>query len=118
MPCADYYKGMSNSARGRYEVSLASVGNPDFGQDPTRPLYGVKNTLAIVDSLAAAARACRKWIEDNDLGSGNWVGGKVIDRTTKQQVAQISYNGRIWNPGPYPQPEITDDSLAADRSAS
>jgi hypothetical protein len=90
----------------KYIVQLASLGNIDFGQDPRRSLPGVPKRRVRVDSLRAASTACRKYIEDNELGGGNWTGGDVIDAATKTVVAHVSYNGRVWNPGPWPQPEI------------
>jgi len=49
-----------------------------------------------VDDLDAASRTCLDYINFNDLGGGNWAGGEVRDAETKQVVAKISYNGRIW----------------------
>lgn len=82
----------------KYTVTLKSVGNPDYGQDPDRPLYGVDNEIAEVDTLPEASRACRAYIEENDLGGGNWSGGEVKDEDGTV-VARVSYNGRVWPPG-------------------
>jgi hypothetical protein len=86
-------------------VALDTRGNPDFGQDPRRPLPGLSRKIVFVKTIREASVACRAFIEANDVGSGNWTGGQVYD-TAGAQVAQISYNGRAWKPGPYPQPEI------------
>ena len=56
-------------------VTLASVGNPDFGQDPSRPLPGVRNIKRPVESVKHASAVCRDWIEANGVGGGNWAGG-------------------------------------------
>jgi hypothetical protein len=90
----------------RYAVVLASVGNIDFGQDHRRSLPGVPRRVVHVDTLYEASQRCRAYIRDNELGGGNWSGGKVTDTTTHKEVAYVSYNGRVWQPGPYPQPEI------------
>lgn len=90
---------------GQYTVVLASCGNIDFGQDPRRSLPGVPKKRIRVSSLRDASDACRLYIKHYELGGGNWIGGQVFDRA-KVQVAQISYNGRAWKPGPWPQPEI------------
>lgn len=80
-----------------FEVFLANCGNIDRGQDPDRPLYATKSGYwKPVDSLENASRACRDYIESYDLGGGNWIGGAVRDAGTKEEVAKISYNGRIW----------------------
>jgi hypothetical protein len=91
---------------GAYVVLLASCGNIDFGQDSSRALPGVPKKHLRVGSLKAAAQACRLYIEHHELGGGNWRGGEVIERKTKKTIAQISYNGRAWQPGAWPQPEI------------
>jgi hypothetical protein len=91
---------------GTYVVLLASCGNPDFGQDSYRSLPGVPRKRLRVGSLKAASQACRLYIAHHELGGGNWLGGEVIDHATKKVVAQISYNGRAWQPGEWPQPEI------------
>lgn len=78
-----------------YTVTLASVGNPDFDQDCTRPLPGVGNATVVVESISEAAAECRKFIDENELGAGNWAGGLVMD-SRGQAIAEVSYNGRIW----------------------
>lgn len=109
---------------GRYIVVLASMGNPDFRQHAGRSLPGVPRRKLRVATLRAARDACRLYIEHHELGGGNWAGGEVRCRPAPERkgapragdvvdragaiVAQISYNGRVWMPGRYPQPEITD----------
>ena len=78
------------------EVWLSSVGNPDHGQDPSRPLFGVSQHWQAVDSLGLASAMCRAYIVDNDLGGGNWTGGMVRCRETHEEIATVSYNGRVW----------------------
>jgi hypothetical protein len=93
--------------RGQYYVVLASCGNIDFGQNPNRAMLGVPRKRLRVASLRAASQACRLYIAHYELGGGNWIGGAVLDHKTKVLVAQISFNGRAWKPGPFPQPEIS-----------
>jgi predicted alpha/beta-hydrolase family hydrolase len=92
--------------QGPYVVLLASAGNPDFGEHPGRRKPGVPNKHVRVATLRAARDACRTYIEYYQLGGGNWVGGQVTSVASKAAVAQVSYNGRVWEPGSYPQPEI------------
>ena len=73
-------------------VKLSSCGNPDFGQSPYVPLS--QERTVEVETLEEASRECRRYIEDNHLGGGNWNGGQA--KQGKKVVAQISYNGRIW----------------------
>ena len=39
---------------------------------------------------------CREFIDEHDLGGGNWSGGEVYEEGTL--VARVSYNGRVWRP--------------------
>lgn len=90
--------GEALNKTGRFAVFLSSVGNPDHGQDPDQSLPGVPNDWKRVKTLKEAAIACREYIDENDLGGGNWMGGKVACLATKSIVAKISYNGRVWTP--------------------
>lgn len=90
---------MAKRRKKKYRVCLRSVGNPDFGQDPCRPLYGVPSRWQDVDGLEEASRACRAYVEEYGLGGGNWAGGEVIDHSSGKTVARVSYNGRVWPPG-------------------
>jgi hypothetical protein len=89
-----------------YRLRLESCGNIDFGQDNNRSLPGVPKGSVNVPSLRAASAICRAYIEKYELGGGNWCGGAVFDATSGEHVAHISYNGRVWRPGAWPQPEI------------
>lgn len=77
-------------------VTLASVGNLDFRQDPSLPLYGSEEDKTVkVRSFKEASDVCRKFISRNVLGSGNWAGGDILDDKGKK-IARVSYNGRVW----------------------
>jgi hypothetical protein len=85
-------------------VLLNSCGNIDFGQNPYESLSGVPSEWKYVCSLEEASIACRKYIEQYDLGGGNWYGGYIfesLDFANSKQLAYISYNGRIWTEGEY-----------------
>ena len=97
--------------KGAYKVLLASVGNPDFGQDSRRSLPGVPRRTIRVASLADASKACRAYITFYELGGGNWLGGEV--KQGNEVVAKISYNGRAWQPGNWPTKEIALTAEAA-----
>jgi hypothetical protein len=77
-----------------YTVTLAAVGNPDRRQ-PTGRLRGVPNLTARCDTLEECSTEVRTYIEENDLGGGNWDGGEVRDGSGKF-LGSISYNGRYW----------------------
>ena len=76
-------------------VVLESVGNPDFGQDPDRPMWGcTPNHAKVVKTFKEASEACVKFIDDNELGGGNWSGGLI--KKNGKAIANVSYNGRVW----------------------
>lgn len=94
--------------QGIITVKLASVGNPDFGQNPNEPLWGAEPDKEVqVKDLREASIVCREFISDNDLGSGNWVGGQVYE--DGKQIARISYNSRVWKYEP--EKKFTDPSI-------
>jgi len=76
------------------KLRLESCGNPDYGQDPERRLMGVTGSFVVVDTLEEAQVKCRAFIDDNELGSGNWAGGLVF--ANDHPIAYVSYNGRLW----------------------
>lgn len=51
--------------------------------------------LVEVDSLHAAAHACRVYIEAWGLGSREWSGGEL--REHGETIGHVSYNGRAWD---------------------
>ncbi|TAL63672.1 MAG: hypothetical protein EPN79_16085 [Burkholderiaceae bacterium] len=79
----------------KHHVLLAARGNPDHGQLPEQPPFGTPgDTLREVPSIAAAQQAVKDFIEANDLGGGNWVGGDLW--SDGKHAGRISYNGRLW----------------------
>ena len=83
------------------KVLLASVGNPDFRQDPNKQLYGCeRNKWVQVNSFKEASEAVKCFIDRNSLGGGNWSGGDIIENG--EVIAYVSYNGRVW--------EVTEDN--------
>lgn len=74
----------------RYSATLRSVGNPDYGQY-TRQSEPKEVKADTIEDLCALAR---DYIEENNLGGGNWPMTKVKDG--KKVVGHISYNGRFW----------------------
>jgi hypothetical protein len=73
-----------------YTATFRSVGNPDYGQTG-RQSEPKKATAETVEDLCFAARL---YIEENNLGGGNWPMTKVYKG--KKVLGHISYNGRYW----------------------
>lgn len=79
------------------KVYLSNVGNPDRFQDPDRPLPGTRSGYWVeVADIESASKACRDYIDENDLGGGNWPRAEVRDLATDEVLGHISYNGRFW----------------------
>jgi hypothetical protein len=78
-------------------VSLKSVGNPDYRQDPDKPLYGVDFEGWIdCSSKEDASIKCQDYINRNELGGGNWAGGEIIE-DNGVVIGKVAYNGRIFD---------------------
>jgi len=82
----------------RYRVRLAHTPNPDIRDNGGywSAMRRQKSPLfRLVASLAEASRTCREYIEQNDLGGGNWTGGQVC--LGNVEIGRVSYNGRVWD---------------------
>jgi hypothetical protein len=75
------------------QVELKADPNPD-AIDYRRSLR-IKESRHDVRSFVDASRLCRDFIEVNELGAGNWTGGRVF--RNGKQIARVSYNGRVWD---------------------
>lgn len=76
-------------------VLLATRGNPDHGQDPTQPPWGMPpDRFMLVNSLEEARAAVVQFIGNNDVGGGQWVGGDVFQGG--QRLGRVAYNGRFF----------------------
>ena len=78
----------------KYSVVLKSCGNPDRRQNPHETLSPTEVYWA--NSIEECQDAVLDYIEEWDLGGGNWAGGNVYD-DNGEYVGNISYNGRFWD---------------------
>ena len=78
----------------RYTVTLGAYGNIDHGENPYKALQGVFQGTKQAETIEELQQIVRTYIDDNDLGSGNWSGGDVFEDGKK--IGRISYNGRWW----------------------
>ena len=81
----------------QFIVYLSNCGNIDYGQDYTTTLPNTEKEISLCDTLQDCSKVCQEYINENNLGGGNWDGGYVYQ--SGEQVAYISYNGRIWPKG-------------------
>ena len=82
-----------------YKVILSALGNPEHNEDPFRNIVNgkvIKSKILKRPTVKACQNAVLQYIEKNDLGAGNWTGGKVYD-ANDEYVGRISYNGRFWD---------------------
>ena len=77
-----------------YIVSLSTCGNIDYGQNPYESMYGVPSYTFKCQTIEECAQEVRRYIEDYDIGSGNWIGGQVYDENDNL-IGRICYNGRF-----------------------
>ena len=73
-----------------YTMRLSSCGNPDHGQFP--PVSNPETVRGA--TLKEMAAHCARYIEDWNLGGGNWV--DPIVKLDGKKVGRFSYNGRLW----------------------
>jgi hypothetical protein len=81
--------------RDKMIVTLKASKNVDFAANTRQGSISKKQTQQTVSSFAEASAACRAYIVKYQLGGGNWSGGRVYD-DQGQQIARVSYNGRVW----------------------
>lgn len=78
-----------------YKIKLTTIGNPDYGQDPSKPLYGVKPAMIKATTIEELRQKVSVWKEYNNVGGGNWPMPAVyLDGAV---AGYMSYNGRVWD---------------------
>jgi hypothetical protein len=75
------------------QLNMSSRGNPDFRENPNDALSPI--IVSEVASWQEASAACDAYIAQYHLGGGNWTGGQIYEQG--QQLARVSYNGRVWD---------------------
>ena len=78
----------------KFMMKTEVCGNPDFGQDPDRPPYGVMNREFTTNDFEILLLRVRKWQYENDIGGGNWMNPAVY--VDGKEVGYMSYNGKVW----------------------
>lgn len=77
----------------QYEVELESIDNPDF-EYKKRYTKKIKKYRVTVNSIEEAKKVVSEFINDNDLGGGNFIGAQIYQNN--KPIAYISYNLRVW----------------------
>ena len=78
-----------------FKIKTKVVGNPDYGQDPRKPPFGVKNEVIAAETLDDLKSKVRDWCTENSIGGGNWVEPKVT--VDGECIGYMSYNCRVWD---------------------
>jgi hypothetical protein len=78
-----------------YSVLLTTCGNPDREQNPYETLWGVPTERVYAASIEECQQRVMEYIDEYELGAGNWAGGEVYDGLGNV-IGHISYNGRYW----------------------
>jgi hypothetical protein len=76
----------------KYEVELQAVSNPDFGNQGYMNIKKHKKSASSINELVYITR---NFIQDNDLGGGNFPNAKIYKNG--KEIGYISYNGRVWD---------------------
>jgi hypothetical protein len=84
----------------KYYIGLGMAPNPDhYGYEYEQ--YKKEGLHYIgVYSIEEALELQRKYINENGLGGGNYIGGIILN-ANKKPIARVSYNGRIWENTPW-----------------
>jgi hypothetical protein len=77
------------------EVELGAEPNPNHSLKSHTGSVKIKTHRVKVKSLSEAQNKVREFIEENDLGSGNFTGGDLFSHGKK--IGRVSYNGRLWD---------------------
>lgn len=94
-----YIEGAPPPIPDHFMVIMAAMRTPDApGGGQTAPL-----SVSYGKTLAEVSEVVRSWIDYHGVGSTSFMAvpesGKVFDDQGKE-VARVSYNGRVWRPGP------------------
>ena len=76
-----------------FAVVCKSVGNSLYLQNESEPVS--EEMIFPVTNFKDASEICRNYINNFNLGSGNWAGGQVY-HPRFGIIANISYNGKVW----------------------
>jgi hypothetical protein len=76
-------------------LNIEVCGNPDRGQNPAKPPFGVDRITTIRASRIEIIRLMMEEFQAKHyLGGGNWKKATLFDGDRK--VGRVSWNGRVW----------------------
>ena len=77
-----------------YAIKPVVWGNPDYGQDPNKPPYGVRVITLKAKTFSELQAKVREWQYENDIGGGNWQQPALL--RDGSVIGYMSYNTRVW----------------------
>lgn len=81
-------------------LKIEVCGNPDYGQDPSKPPFGVKRFHEIKAGRIEIIRILVMELQNElgrkcNFGGGNWK--EAILYRDNEKVGRMSWNGRVWD---------------------
>jgi len=77
-------------------LKIEVCGNPDRGQDPDLPPYGVERHHTIRAARIEIIRILMEELQaENNLGGGNWK--EALLYRGDEKIGRVSWNGRVWD---------------------
>jgi len=77
------------------EVALGAEPNPDYDRGSHEGTVSIDTYRVKAKDIQEARDKVVAFIDENDLGSGNFNGGELY--SDGKQIGYISYNGRVWD---------------------
>lgn len=87
-----------------YSIKTEVCGNPDHGQDPNKPPYGVRVITLKAKTFTELKEKVSEWQYENDIGGGNWLQPALMRNGSL--IGYMSYNGKIWATDSWPTTEV------------
>jgi hypothetical protein len=79
----------------KIKVHLEAVPNIDYDKSDWRGVVQIPKQIQSANTLEEIKIITRKFIDENDLGGGNFVNADVYENN--QKIGYISYNGKFWS---------------------
>ena len=77
-------------------LKIEVCGNPDKGQDPNQPPFGVERFHEIKAARIEIIRILMEELQlENNLGGGNWK--EAVLYRDDEKIGRVSWNGRVWD---------------------
>ena len=83
-----------------YKLQATTVGNPDHGQDPNRPMWGAPALVKENIPIPEVTKTLRDWIVRCNVGGGNlnqcYLWRRAVGAKRYSKWLEVYYNGRMF----------------------